>query len=119
MKHILFAFAALSIAALATVTGPLSGAHASGIALLQETILSDRGKPVTIHSADAPVTAFIFVSTTCEVTAAYSARLEQLYADYATKKVQFVFVDSRIDRRNLRRDCGVRENPQCERGRAR
>jgi hypothetical protein len=28
------------------------------------------------------------------VTAAYSARLEQLYADYFTKKVQLVFVDS-------------------------
>lgn len=92
MKRILIT-AALSITAILTVH-PAYQVQAAGITSLPETTLSDHGKSVTIHSADAPVTAYIFVSSTCEVTAAYSARLEQLYADYAGKKVQFVFVDS-------------------------
>ncbi|MEZ2346419.1 redoxin domain-containing protein [Terriglobus sp. RCC_193] len=94
MKRILLAVSALTLTAIVIAAAPLVGARAAGITQLPETTLTDHGKPVTIHSADAPVTALIFVSTTCEVTAAYSARLEELFADYSGKKVQFVFVDS-------------------------
>jgi len=92
MKRILLAFTTFWFAA--STLGSFVDARAAGIMHLAETVLTDHGNPVTVRSADAPVTAVIFVSSTCEVTAAYSARLEQLFADYSPKKVQFVFVDA-------------------------
>jgi len=94
MKRILLAGTALWFAGSAMILGSFVDARAAGMTHLTETVLTDHGSPVTIRFADAPVTAVIFVSSTCEVTAAYSARLEQLFADYSSKKVQFVFVDA-------------------------
>lgn len=61
---------------------------------LPDATLMDHGKPITIRPAAAKVTALIFVSTRCEVTESYSERLQQLYADYVGRNVEFVFVDA-------------------------
>lgn len=61
---------------------------------LPEATLMDHGKPITIRPAAAKVTALIFVSTRCEVTESYSERLQQLYADYVGRNVEFMFVDA-------------------------
>lgn len=94
MKRNLLARIASSFAASTLIFGSFVSARAAGITHLAETVLTDHGNPVTIRFADAPITAVIFVSSTCEVTAAYSARLERMFADYSPKKVQFVFVDA-------------------------
>lgn len=93
MKRLLLAAITLSFAGL-MIDGSVFPARAEAATKLSEVTLSDHGKPVTIRSAEAKVTAVVFVSTTCEVTGSYSNRLQQLYADYAGKNVQFVFVDA-------------------------
>lgn len=61
---------------------------------LPQSTLFDHGKSVVIRPSAAKITALIFVSTRCEVTESYAERLQQLYADYAGKSVQFMFIDS-------------------------
>jgi protein-disulfide isomerase len=51
------------------------------------------GKPATVSTA-GKITAVIFTSTQCPVSNDYNERMSELYRDYASKGVQFVFVNA-------------------------
>jgi thiol-disulfide isomerase/thioredoxin len=61
----------------------------------QELTLTDpRGEAVSISVGKGEVTALVFLSTICPVSASYQARMNDLYRDYANKGVKFLFIDS-------------------------
>jgi thiol-disulfide isomerase/thioredoxin len=53
-----------------------------------------QGSGVTVPIGKDGVTVVIFLSTICPVSASYNARLNDLYRDYSTRGVKFVFVNS-------------------------
>jgi protein-disulfide isomerase len=51
------------------------------------------GAPATIKT-EGKITAVVFIATQCPISNDYNERMKALYADYASKGVQFVFVNS-------------------------
>ena len=51
------------------------------------------GNSATVQTA-GKVTAVLFISVECPVSNAYNERMESLYKDYASKGVQFVFLNA-------------------------
>jgi cytochrome oxidase Cu insertion factor (SCO1/SenC/PrrC family) len=61
----------------------------------QEFSVTDtHGRKVPVTPGDGRVTVVMFLSAICPVSNSYSARINDLYRDYAPKGVRFVFVNS-------------------------
>ncbi len=71
----------------------LCSAWAAGQAMSTLNLQDTGGNAVAI-STTGKITAVIFVSTKCPVSNDYNDRMTALYKDYASKGVQFVFVNS-------------------------
>jgi len=52
------------------------------------------GAPAAIQTSAAKATVVVFVSTQCPVSNAYNDRLTAVYKDYASRGVQFAFVNA-------------------------
>ena len=57
-----------------------------------DSLTLSSGPQISFSSAKA--TAVVFVSTQCPVSNAYNDRMSELYRDYSSKGVQFVFVNA-------------------------
>jgi len=52
-----------------------------------------KGAPVAIATVGSPATVILFIATQCPVSNRYNQRMTDLYNDYASKGVRFVFVN--------------------------
>jgi peroxiredoxin len=52
------------------------------------------GKAVAFSSLKGPITVVTFVATQCPVSNSYNQRMSELYKDYSTKNVKFIFVNA-------------------------
>jgi peroxiredoxin len=52
------------------------------------------GKAVAFSSLKGPVTVVTFIATQCPVSNSYNQRMSELYKDYTSKNVKFVFVNA-------------------------
>ena len=52
------------------------------------------GKAVSLSSLKGPVTVVTFIATQCPVSNSYNQRMIDLYKDYASKNVKFIFVNA-------------------------
>src|SRR5207248_1264864 len=53
-----------------------------------------QGQPVSIPAGKGGVTVVLFISTICPVSNKYNTRMNDLYRDYSTMGVKFVFVNA-------------------------
>jgi thiol-disulfide isomerase/thioredoxin len=52
------------------------------------------GKAVPFSALKGPVTVVTFIATECPVSNSYNQRMTNLYKDYTTKNVKFIFVNA-------------------------
>jgi peroxiredoxin len=82
----------------------ISLALTAGILCAQEFKLGSRvsdfqvrdldGKAVAFSSLKGPITVVTFIATQCPVSNSYNQRMSDLYKDYTTKNVKFIFVNA-------------------------
>ena len=78
---------------LGSMTACAGDSVAVGAKLEQIEAQTTAAAPVSFSTA-GHVTAVIFTSTQCPVSNAYNERMKALYADYAPKGVQFIFLNA-------------------------
>jgi peroxiredoxin len=52
------------------------------------------GKPVAFSALKGPITVVTFIATECPVSNSYNQRMTDLYKDYTSKNVKFIFVNA-------------------------
>jgi peroxiredoxin len=52
------------------------------------------GQPVAFSALKGPITVVTFIATQCPVSNSYNQRMIDLYKDYTTKNVKFIFVNA-------------------------
>jgi len=52
------------------------------------------GQPVAFSALKGPLTVVTFIATQCPVSNSYNQRMIDLYKDYASKNVKFVFINA-------------------------
>ncbi|MGP0070421.1 MAG: redoxin domain-containing protein [Bryobacteraceae bacterium] len=52
------------------------------------------GKPVAFSALKGPLTVVTFIATESPVSNSYNQRMSEIYRDYATKNVKFIFVNA-------------------------
>jgi peroxiredoxin len=52
------------------------------------------GKAVAFSSLKGPITVVTFIATQCPVSNSYNQRMSDLYKDYTSKNVKFIFVNA-------------------------
>ena len=52
------------------------------------------GKPVAFSALKGPITVVTFIATECPVSNSYTQRMTDLYKDYTSKNVKFIFVNA-------------------------
>lgn len=62
---------------------------------VQDFSLNDlKNSPVSYSSLKGDTTVVAFIATRCPVSNAYNERMENLYKEYSTKRVKFIFVNA-------------------------
>ncbi len=57
----------------------------------------NHGDPVTLRTADAPVTVVVFISGICPISNAYIDRLNELYKTWSARGVKFAFANPNVN----------------------
>jgi peroxiredoxin len=52
------------------------------------------GKAVAFSALKGPITVVTFIATECPVSNSYNQRMSELYKDYSSKNVKFIFVNA-------------------------
>src|SRR6202451_1923355 len=52
------------------------------------------GQPVAFSALKGPITVVTFIATQCPVSNSYNQRMIDLYKDYASKNVKFIFINA-------------------------
>jgi peroxiredoxin len=55
------------------------------------------GKPATFAELRGPATVVIFISVQCPISNAFNERMNEVYRDYSSKGVKFIFINSNFN----------------------